>query len=125
MAATIETVEFYSRKHGRRFHPGKEIIGDAYFTMYFQKHSFLATLFNRLVLQLLTTGLIEHWTREFHYDYSKHNSHRNTNQPIVLTLEHIQGILLVVSILYVISLLVFFVELFFHNICIQLSHMKH
>lgn len=105
---TAEVIEFFNKKRVRRSSkPDKHIISDSYLTMYFEKSSFLVAIFDKVVNNLISTGHIEDWSRKYKYDYPKQGSDKET----LLTLEHMYGVLWIISVLHAISFVVFLFEL--------------
>ncbi|KAI8124067.1 putative glutamate receptor [Lucilia cuprina] len=78
-------------------------------TMYFSKHSFLINRFNALFMNLRSMGLIDFWARKsLNTDFLK--STRET-QFIPINMENVEGILIIYSVLILIGIVVFFIEM--------------
>jgi hypothetical protein len=80
-------------------------------TMYFPKNSYLSEPFNNVIQYLRASGLMNYWTR-INEDNKYLNYDTSTNEPKMLTIEHLLGTFQIWAILCIISVLVFFIEKF-------------
>jgi hypothetical protein len=79
--------------------------------MFFPKNSYLKETFNRKLNELLTAGIIQYWVRKF-ADPRFLAIKVGSDEPKVLTIDKLSGVLKVLLIGLAISLIAFFIELF-------------
>lgn len=89
--------------------PSKQRVILLSLTLYFQKHSFYITLFNKYLEYFKECGLIQIWSKEYRDNYlSRRDIER---KPKNLSLTQIEGIFFIQFILCLICVFVFFIEL--------------
>uniref|UniRef100_A0A182MRQ9 Putative ionotropic receptor ligand binding domain-containing protein n=1 Tax=Anopheles culicifacies TaxID=139723 RepID=A0A182MRQ9_9DIPT len=82
-------------------------------TIYYPKKSFLTQLFDREVLRIVESGLMEYWVRNYgDYDFeANRRAPQHTGEPHKLTLQHLEGAYQLLVGSYLLTSVVFLLEL--------------
>lgn len=105
-----QTIDYFNRLHFPEMHilKTKQDIQMMPFAVYFRKHSCLKITFNSQIEAYVSGGLINFWASKFQ---TKFHSKTNGIEPSPLSLYQVKGVVKVCIGLFVISILVFILEL--------------
>lgn len=95
-----------------------------HFTVFgFQHHSPFKQIFDRQIARFLEAGILQNWFRDMTIKYGKsymnhffESNVARSNEPIVLTLEHVSGAFYFLIIGAIISTIVFGIEILYKKI---------
>lgn len=98
-----------------RLHAANEDIYSMNICMYFIKNSYLVKVFNEKILQFLSNGFITKFANSFkNLNIKKSMSTAATivaNEKIQLSLDHLYGLFIICSLVYLVAFVVFILEI--------------